>query len=443
MSDNIGRVYVTLNPRGKAVLPSMQTAVEERNWAGNLLYEAQSIERPANIAQAQEMVAAATKVRALGSRHSFNRIADTGGTLLSLEGLDPDISVDADARTVTVTGGVRYGTLAAELERQGFALHNLASLPHISIAGAVSTATHGSGDRNGNLATAVAGLEILCADGSLKTLSRGSSPDFDGAVVALGALGIVTKVTLDIEPTFSVRQDVFERLAWDEVLANFDAVTSSAYSVSLFTDWRGNTVPQAWLKSRVDGDAVPSSTFFGGTPAVEARHPLPGVSAENSTQQLGVPGPWADRLAHFRMAFTPSNGDELQSEYFVDREHAAEAIQAMRQLSPHVSPLLLVSEIRTMAADSLWLSHNHGRDSIGIHLTWKPEQEAVERVLPLIEQSLAPFAARPHWAKLFDADAAALAPLYPRFDDFKQLAEAWDPGHKFRNDFLQRKIFGA
>lgn len=437
------RVYQTLKPRGKAELPSMQTAVEERNWAGNLLYQAQAIERPASIAQAQEIVAAAPKIRALGSRHSFNRVADTDGILLSLEDVDPDISVDAEARTVTVTGGVRYGTLAAELERQGFALHNLASLPHISIAGAIATATHGSGDGNGNLATAVAGVEVLCADGSLKTVTRGSSTEFDGAVVALGALGIVTKVTLDIEPSFAVRQDVFEHLAWDEVLANFDAVTSSAYSVSLFTDWRGDTVPQAWLKSRVDGGGVPSSTFFGGTSAVEARHPLPGVSAEFCTQQLGVQGPWSDRLAHFRMAFTPSNGDELQSEYFVAREHAAEAIQAMRRLSPQVSPLLLVSEIRTIAADPLWLSHNYGREGIGIHLTWKPEQERVERVLPLIEQSLAPFAARPHWAKLFDADAAALAPLYPKFTDFKELAEAWDPEHKFRNKFLQRKIFGA
>ncbi|MCA4135625.1 FAD-binding protein [Arthrobacter sp. M4] len=420
----------------------MQTVTHEQNWAGNLQYGAESISRPATIQEAQEVVASASKVRALGSRHSFNRIADTEHTLLSLENVDPEITIDEAASTVTVTGGVRYGTLAAELQANGFALHNLASLPHISIAGAVATATHGSGDRNGNLSTAVAGLEILDATGELRTLTKGDA-DFDGAVVSLGALGIVTRLTLEIEPTFEVRQDVYENLSWDAVLADYDAVSSSAYSVSLFTDWAGESVAQAWLKSRVaDGQRLPAS-FFGGRPAVEPRHPLPGVSAVNCTEQLGVPGPWSDRLSHFRMAFMPSNGDELQSEYFVAREHAVEAIQAMRSLSAHISPLLYVSEIRTIAADNLWLSHNYGYDGVGLHLTWQPRQAEVEAVLPLIESTLAPFGARPHWAKLFHADAEGLRPLYPRFDDFKALAEAWDPNQKFRNAFLQQKVFGA
>lgn len=438
----------------------------ELNWAGNYRYGATAIHRPRTLDEVRALVSAAPKARAVGSRHSFNSIADSAGILVSLEDLEPDITIDAAALSVSVSGGTRYGTLAAELDRQGFALANLASLPHISVAGAIATATHGSGDTNGNLATSVAALDIVCADGSVRTLTRGSSPGFDGAVVGLGALGIVTRVTLDIEPHFEVRQDVFEQLPWETVLADFDAVTSSAYSVSLFTDWSGSTVAQAWLKSRIPDGGTSAGvhaavrtgffdrpdgaggtdpalrTFFGGTAAPQGRHPLPGVSAENCTEQLGVAGTWAERLAHFRMAFTPSSGDELQSEFFVPREHAVAAIGIMRGLSEAVTPLLQVAEIRTVAHDRLWLSPSYGQASVGLHFTWKPDQEAVERVLPLIEERLAPLGARPHWAKLFTADAAALAPLYPRFADFRKLAEGLDPEGKFRNEFLERKVFG-
>lgn len=418
--------------------------VIERNWAGNLSYQAPVIARPRTVEELQELVAGAGRIRALGSRHSFNDIADTPGTLAALDLLDPAISVDAKHMTVTVSGGTRYGTLAAELHRQGFALHNLASLPHISVAGAVATATHGSGDTNGNLATAVAGLELVTADGSILTARRADTPDFEGMVVGLGALGIVSSVTLDIEPSFEVAQCVFEDLNWEQVLENFDDVTGSAYSVSLFTDWSGSAVGQAWLKSRAD-DSAPEGRlpgFFGGTPAAAARHPLPGVSGSTCTQQLGVPGPWSDRLAHFRMEFTPSKGDELQSEYLIPREHAADAIRTLRRLSSVVTPRLLISEIRTMAADRLWLSPNYGRDGIGLHFTWRPDQPAVEAVLPLLEAELAPFAARPHWGKLFDGGAAAVGPLYPRFDDFIALADRMDPEGKFRNRFLDRTVFG-
>jgi alditol oxidase len=433
------------------------------NWAGNYRYTAAAIHRPRTLEEVQEVVAGASKIRALGSRHSFNAIADSPGDLISLDELDPGIHIDSAAHTVTVSGGTRYGTLAEKLEANGFALPNLASLPHISVAGAVATATHGSGDANGNLATSVAALEIVAADGTVHHLGRGSSPDFEGAVVGLGALGVVTKVTLDIEPTFTVRQDVFESLPWGTVLENFDAATSSAYSVSLFTDWSGNTVEQAWLKSRVpvagnasagratgaasggaaQEPAFAGSTFFGGTRAATARHPLPGVSAENCTEQLGVPGPWSERLAHFRMAFTPSSGEELQSEFFVRRDDAVAAIAELRALSDRITPLLLVSEIRTVAADQLWLSGAYDQDTVGFHFTWKQRQDEVEDVLPAMEEALAPFNARPHWGKLFHADAAHLAGLYPHFADFKDLAERMDPEHKFRNEFLARKVFGS
>lgn len=415
----------------------------ERNWAGNYDYQAPRIAHPANMAELQDLVADAGKVSALGSRHSFNDIADTSGTLVVLDLLDAGISVDTQNMTVTVSGGTRYGTLAAELQRRGFALHNLASLPHISVAGAVATATHGSGDGNGNLATAVAALELVTADGTVITVRRGDA-GFAGMVVGLGALGIVSRLTLDIEPSFDVAQTVFEGLDWEQILESFDALTSSAYSVSLFTDWSGSTVGQAWLKNRTDRAVLPAGLpeFFSGAPATQARHPLPGVSGSNCTQQLGVPGPWSDRLAHFRMEFTPSKGDELQSEYLIPREHAVEALRTMRSLSGLVTPLLLIGEVRTIAADELWLSPNYGRDGIGLHFTWRQDEPAVRALLPLLEAELAPFAARPHWGKLFHGDATSLAPLYPRFADFTALAGRLDPAGKFRNAFLDRTVFG-
>ncbi|BBE23834.1 xylitol oxidase [Arthrobacter sp. MN05-02] len=412
------------------------------NWAGNYEYRARTMEHPTSLADLQRAVAGATRVRALGSRHSFNDIADSPGTLVALDVLDPGVEIDAAALTVTVAAGVRYGVLAEHLQRRGFAIHNLASLPHISVGGAIATATHGSGNANGNLATAVVGLEFVTASGDVLTVAKGDA-DFDGMVVNLGALGVVHRVTLRIEPSFDVRQDVFTEVPWDAVLADYDAATASAYSVSLFTDWSGDTIGQAWLKTRTDSGTPAPRTFYGGAPADRAYHPVPGVAADHCTQQLGVPGPWSDRLAHFRLAFTPSNGQELQTEYLVGREHAVEAIEAMRALAPRITPLLLVSEVRSMAADELWMSNNYQRDGIGLHFTWKPLQPEVEALLPEIEAALAPLSARPHWGKLFLAGAAQLAPVYPRFDDFRRLALRLDPSGKFRNDFLDRTVFGT
>ncbi len=421
-----------------------EPAGTERNWAGNLTYRQARLERPTDLRGLQDLVSRAPSVRALGSRHSFNDIADTTGTLVSLENLPAGIDVNPLRHTVDVGASTRYGELAAELQRQGFALHNLASLPHISVAGAVATATHGSGNGNGNLATAVAAIEFVTASGDLRTVRRGDD-DFEGAVVNLGALGIMTRITLDIEPAFTLRQDVYTALPWDRVLGNFEEITNAAYSVSLFTDWAGETVAQVWLKSRtsVQDTAPAAPDFHGGTKAAGPLHPVPGMSPVNCTEQLGVPGPWSDRLAHFRLAFTPSSGAELQSEYLIGSEHARAAIDAVRSLSHRVTPLLQVSEIRTMAADRLWLSSNYGRSGIGIHFTWKPRQAEVEALLPELEARLAPFAARPHWAKLFTPGIGPLEGLFPRLGDFRTLAERWDPQGKFRNGFLERTVFAA
>jgi xylitol oxidase len=388
-------------------------------------------------------VAKTPRLRVVGTRHSFNRIADTDAEALSLERLPLEMDLDRERRRVSVSAGVRYGELAEQLEAQGFALHNLASLPHISVAGACATATHGSGDANGNLATAVRGIEMVRADGSLIRLDRASHPDtFPGAVVALGALGVVTKVTLQVEPTFAVRQFVYERLPFTTLLAHFDSVTSSAYSVSCFTSWSGPTVDQVWRKERVaPGETdLPDAEWFGARLAPEDRHPIGGVSAENCTPQCGIPGPWHERLPHFRMGFTPSSGQELQTEYLVPRAHALPALEAIDALRERIAPLLLISEIRTIAADDLWLSPAHGQPCIGIHFTWKPDWPAVEALLPTIEAALAPFDARPHWGKLFTLPGEQVQALYAKLPAFRALRQQFDPSLKFDNAFLAAAI---
>ena len=255
------------------------------NWAGNHTYRAARLHEPDSLGRLQEIVRTSEVVKVLGSRHSFNDIADTG------------------RRAVTIDGALRYGDLCGVLESAGFALHNLASLPHISVAGACATATHGSGDRSGNLATAVSGLEVVGADGEIREFVRGDRGSFEGIVVGLGAIGVVTRLTLDLEPTYQVRQDIYERLPLADAAENFDAITSSADSVSLFTSWRAQTVDQVWLKRRVTpGDAFePPPTFFGARLTTTRRHPIPDITAEAVTEQLGLPGPWHERIPHFRM----------------------------------------------------------------------------------------------------------------------------------------------
>jgi xylitol oxidase len=414
--------------------------MRETNWAGNHTYRAAALHRPASVDQVRELVAGASRLRVLGSRHSFTDIADSE-VLLSLDGLPAEVVVDRAAGTVSCSGGLRYGELAEALAAHGVALANLASLPHISVAGAVATATHGSGDANGNLATAVAGLELVTASGETLTASRGD-PDFDGLVVGLGALGAVTRLTLDVEPAYQVRQRTFEGLAWASLYEHLDAVTSAGYSVSLFTRW-GEQVEQVWVKSRVTGEPEQvRDELFGAVPATVDRHPILGIDPVNCTPQLGVPGPWSDRLPHFRMGFTPSSGDELQSEYQVPRGQAVAALEALRALAGVVRPVLQVSELRTVAADRLWLSPQYGQDTLAVHFTWLPDRAGVERALVEVEAALAPFGARPHWGKLFLADASAIAPLYPRLPDFAALAARLDPRGVFANAWLHERVLG-
>ncbi|HEY0606155.1 MAG TPA: FAD-binding protein [Herpetosiphonaceae bacterium] len=416
-----------------------------KNWAGNYTYNAARLHAPTTIEALQALVRGHSRVKALGTRHSFNSIADTSEDLISLEHFDRIVALDRDRRTVTVEAGTRYGQLCQHLHREGFALHNMGSLPHISVGGACATGTHGSGVDNRNLASAVAALELVTADGEIVVLSREHDADFAGMVINLGGLGIVTRLTLDLVPAFEMRQDLYQNLPLAQLESHFDEIVSSGYSVSLFSDWRSANFNQVWLKRLVTDDkaAEAAPLLFEATRATRQLHPIDGMPVENCTQQLGVVGPWHERLPHFRMEFTPSSGEELQSEYFVPRQHAFAALHAIDSLREHVAPLLLISEIRTIAADDLWLSPCYEQPCVAIHFTWAQNWPAVQQVLPLIEERLAPFDARPHWGKLFTMSPARLQALYPKLPDFQRLLRAYDPQGKFRNAFLQTYVVGA
>ncbi|MET7614946.1 FAD-binding protein [Streptomyces seoulensis] len=403
------------------------------NWARNITYTADGFHRPASPDELRALVAESARVRVLGSGHSFNRIADpgAGGVLLSVAGLPPVIDVDTTARTVRVGGGVRYAELARTVHAHGLALANMASLPHISVAGSVATGTHGSGVGNGPLASAVREVELITADGGTLRIARGDAR-FDGAVTSLGALGVVTALTLDLEPGYEVEQHVFAELPLDGL--EYETVAASAYSVSLFTDWRAPGFRQVWLKRRTDQAPV---DFPWAGPAAGAMHPVPGMPAVNCTEQGGVPGPWHERLPHFRAEFTPSSGSELQSEYLLPRADAVIALRALDAIREALAGVVLTCEVRTVAADTQWMSPAYGRDSVALHFTWIEDAAAVLPVVRAVEAALGTLDARPHWGKVFEMPSAVVKERLPRLADFRALAAELDPAGKFANEFVR------
>lgn len=430
---------VSLTRAGYAQNPAN---VPRENWSDNVHFHTNHVVQPSSVDELRSALRSLNRVRALGTRHSFNNIADSTVAQISTLRLK-GFHLDTAARTVTVGAGVRYGDLAVELDKAGFALANLASLPHISVGGSIATGTHGSGLRNGSLATSVNAIEFVAADGSVHTLSRASDGDtFRGAVVGLGTLGVVTKVSLDIEPTYNMTQVVYQNLNFDELQHNFEAIMKTGYSLSLFTNWQNHQAWEVWIKRRVDqgGAAPPPPTFYGATLAHQKLHPVLGQNAEKTTDQLNSVGKWYERLPHFKMEFIPSTGREIQTEYFVPFDAAWPALRAVETLRDRITPHLYVTELRAVAADNLWLSMAYQRPSLTIHFTWKPEPDAVLDILPAIEARLKPFGVRPHWAKVNTLSAPQIDPLYPRLNDFKRLRQHFDPGGKFVNAYITEKL---
>jgi alditol oxidase len=393
-----------------------------RNWGGNVEYRARRVLRPRSVAELRGMVAGADRIRALGTSHSFSRVADTTGDLVSLADLPRRIEITGD--TVTVSAGTRFGELVGPLQAAGRALHNLGSLPHISVGGACATGTHGSGDGNPCLAAAVTAMELVTAGGELITVP--------GPAVTLGRLGIVTALTLRTQPTYDIQQVVYDDLPLDAI-DDLDGVFGAAYSVSLFTRFRRPLFDQAWLKRKADPAWTPPPTWRGGTRAPEPRHPVPGEPGDHTTPQDGLPGPWHTRLPHFRLEFTPSRGEEIQSEFFVARADGPAAVRALLELGDRLAPVLLISEIRTVAADDIPASMAHQRDSVALHFTWVRDQAAVEAAVAEVEAALAPFAPRPHWGKVF-----TMTP--PAVPELRRYAAELDPDGIFANDFTEKYL---
>ena len=441
-----GSMFSSLRSCAPASEPVESLASAPRtNWAGNLTYRTNLFHTPGTLEEVQEIVRTAERIRPLGSTHCFNTIADSTFSQISVEGVDIPIEIDADKMQVTVGAGLRYGQLAPYLHERGFAIHNLASLPHISVAGACATATHGSGVQNGNLATAVVAIEFINAAGELVTLSRDQDGDrFAGAVVGLGCLGVVTRVTLEMESTYEMAQHVYLNQPMDQMIEHFDAIMSSEYSVSIFTDWNVQAHNQIWLKKKQAAGPLQDAPamYYGAQLADRDVHPVLRIAAESCTPQQGVIGPWFERLPHFKMDFTPSSGKELQTEYFFDRSHAADVLEVYLSMAEQLAPILMISEIRTVAQDDLWLSTAYGRETFVVHCTWEQEWDALQALLPELEAALAPYDPRPHWGKNFLMGREELASKYERMDDFRSLAAVYDPSGKFRNDFVNEKIFG-
>jgi xylitol oxidase len=408
----------------------------ERNWADNHAFGAERLHRPASVDELRRIVAGARHVHALGARHSFNAVADSPGDLIDLQGIDPAIVIDIERRTVTAGAGTNYGDLATHLHGKGWALLNTPSLPHVTIGGATATGTHGSGDARGTLSADVAAIEMVTATGDLVTLRRGDAA-FPGMVVNLGALGVVTRMTLDIQPTFDMRQDAFEGLSWDTVTTNLDAVMSAGDSVSVLTSWTGLAVDRLWIKTALAG-GVPSAVsaaHLGAYPAANpAAQDVPGLNP------FGVPGPWHERLFHFRRDVEPGLVGHLQSEYMVPRDRAAEAIAMLRATGARLDQYLLVSEIRSMTEDALWLSPAYGRPTIAFHFSWQRRIADVSRVTAEIEAMLLPLGGRPHWGKIIHTPAEQLAPLYPNLRAFGKLVKSYDPTGKFENGFVKKHV---
>jgi alditol oxidase len=409
-----------------------------RNWAGNVAFSTEVLHRPASIPELQEIVSRSRQVRALGSGHSFNRIADTAGALVSVAELPRDITIDTASATAEVPAGASYAQVSQALEARGWALPNLASLPQISVAGACCTGTHGSGDQLACLASQAVGVEFVQADGELARAGR-RDPGFPGSVLTLGALGIMTRLRLAVVPSFTIRQTVWVDLPLASAAEHFDAIMAAAYSVSMFRDWsRPGLVNALWLKSLPD-DPVADAGAWGARPATAALHPIPGQDPAPATPQLGSVGPWHLRLPHFSPGFAPSAGDEQQSEYFVPREHGPAALLALAGLD--LARSLYVCEVRTVAADELWLSPCRGRPAVAIHFTWINNDEAVAAGVAAVETALGHLDVRPHWAKVFRMPPERLRTHYPDLPGFRALAERHDPDRKFGNPFLDRYVY--
>jgi xylitol oxidase len=409
-----------------------------KNWAGNLTFSAKEFIEIDNISKLQQVVSNSQGVKVLATGHSFNAIGDTKYTLISLKNLSNGIEIDSQNAQALIPAGMSYADAARYLESNGWAFSNMASLGEVTIAGAISTGTHGSGSNNGVLSTSVVGLEIVLGSGELITIDESNSEEFAGFVISLGSLGVFTKIKMKIVPSFSVKQFVYENIGIQAVAENFDTVFNSAYSVSYFSNWAKNSTGQIWMKFLDDSSSDNlSDNWLGANQAKAKQHPVKINNPDPCTDQLGISGKWLYRLPHFKLDSSPASGDEVQTEYLVDRKYVNEYIQDLRTIGDEIAPRVYATEIRTIKSDELWLSGAYQRETVGFHFTWKKSDTLVD-FLPRIEEILGKHDGRPHWAKLFSVKSDELSARYPKYSNFEALLKKYDPKKKFRNKFIDQ-----
>ncbi len=409
-----------------------------KNWAGNLSFSSKEFIEIDSVKKLQTIVSNARGIKVLASGHSFSDIADTKDTLISIKNLSFEIGIDSNKREALVPAGMQYSDVSRYLEKHGWAVSNMASLGEVTIAGAILTGTHGSGSSNGILSTAVIGFEMVLESGSILTTDRENSSDFPGFIVSLGALGVFTKYKLKIVPSFSIRQVVYENINIESIANNFDLVFDRAYSVSFFSNWAQNSTGQIWMKFLDDSKPFNiSSDWIDGNLAKVKQHPVKINDASPCTDQLATSGKWLDRLPHFKLNSSPVSGDEVQTEYLVDRRYVKQYISELAEIGDEIASKVYTTEIRTIKADDLWLSGAYERETVGFHFTWR-KSDSLVNFLPKIESILGKHDGRPHWGKLFDVPKDKLPSRYPKFSDFEVLLQKYDPNKKFRNNFINK-----
>ncbi|MFJ1706202.1 D-arabinono-1,4-lactone oxidase [Kitasatospora sp. NPDC088346] len=438
-------------------MPQSTATAGWRNWAGNQSARPSRVVAPASAQELGEVVRRAAEdgrtVKAVGSGHSFTAIAAAGdGVLVRPDGLTAVRGIDHEAGTVTVESGLPLHRLNRLLTTAGLSLTNMGDIEVQTVAGATSTGTHGTGRDSGSLAAQIRAVEIVLADGSVQQCSPTENAElFQGARLGLGALGVISAVTLGVEPAFLLTAHE-QPMAFDEVLERFDDLTAVNEHFEFYwfphTDRcstkrnnrsQGPAAPLPGFKAWLDDDFL-SNTVWECACRVGRRFPgtIPTIAQLASRA-------WSERTftdTAYRVFTSPRKVRFTEMEYAVPREAADTVLRELKVLVERSDwRISFPVEVRTAPADDLWLSTAHGRDSvyIAVHLyRGSPEQGYFTEV----EKLMAAHAGRPHWGKLHTRDAEYLASVYPRFGDFTALRDKVDPGRLFANDYL-RRVLGA
>ena len=430
-----------------------------QNWAKTVYYN-HTIHYPKTVEEIQHILQYHAKIRVLGSMHSFNNITklpqEFNGVYISMSNMNQVIKCCRGER-VTIQPGITFGELGEYLHERNFGFHNMASLPHITVGGAISTGTHGAGVFNGNLASHVMQVKLISADGKLRTYRIGQDPEFQHIPVSFGLAGIIVEIELDIVPDYDIQQCIYENLPFNTIKkSDYKTAFSSAYSFSIFTQWKNRKFTSIWAKYRLrkgrngneESIMIDCPDMNKIKPSSNKVHPLPGGDTSFVSGGIGknYKEPGYVGLPHFLMEGVPSQGEELQSEYFVSSHMFDVVIEVLFhhfEENPKLYDLLYVSEMRFVAGDKLTLSPQHVLgSSIGFHFTWKKEFDQVVDALKGIENVLKPYNALPHMGKLFTMTGRELEGKYGQRNlrAFQSFVAPLDPLKKFVNPFLQNLI---